>query len=104
MNKEISIGDLAHEIMRIMEINCTISTDKHRNRPEKSEVDRLVCNSTKLTRNSNWKARYNLQQGLKETIQWFRENWDAINRDAEFPPGMSSAVKNYVLKQEQSQA
>ena len=74
MNKEISIGDLAHEIMKIMEINCTISTDKHRNRPEKSEVDRLVCNSTKLTRNSNWKASYNLQQGLKETIQWFREN------------------------------
>ena len=31
----------------------------------------------------------------------FEENWDAIQRDAEFPPGMSSAVKNYVLKQEQ---
>lgn len=41
----------------------------------------------------------NFQQGLPTVIEWFRQNWDAINRDAEFPPGMSSAVKNYVLSQ-----
>ena len=35
----------------------------------------------------------------KASIQWFKDNWDAINRDAEFPPGMSSAVKNYILEQ-----
>lgn len=38
-------------------------------------------------------------EGLRRTIAWFREHWDAIDRDAEFPPGMSSAVKNYVLSQ-----
>ena len=38
--------------------------------------------------------------GLGKTIRWFEENWEAIQKDAEFPPGMSSAVKNYVLKQE----
>jgi dTDP-D-glucose 4,6-dehydratase len=38
--------------------------------------------------------------GLGKTIRWFEENWEAIQDDAEFPPGMSSAVKNYVLKQE----
>ena len=43
------------------------------------------------------------EEGLKKTIQWFRDNWEAINRDAEFPPGMSSAVKNYVLSQKQDQ-
>ena len=37
--------------------------------------------------------------GLRTTIQWFKDNWDDISRDAEFPPGMSSAVKNYVLRQ-----
>jgi len=40
------------------------------------------------------------EDGLEQTIQWFRENWESINRDAEFPPGMSSAVKNYILQQE----
>ena len=28
----------------------------------------------------------------------YLNNWDNINRDAEFPPGMSSAVKNYILR------
>ncbi len=38
--------------------------------------------------------------GLRKTIRWFDQNWESIQRDAEFPPGMSSAVKNYVLHQE----
>jgi nucleoside-diphosphate-sugar epimerase len=33
-------------------------------------------------------------EGLKRTIDWFRSNWDNILRDAEFPPGMSSATRN----------
>ena len=37
--------------------------------------------------------------GLNNTIDWFKANWDNISKDAEFPPGMSSAVKNYVLGQ-----
>ena len=39
-------------------------------------------------------------EGLKNTLKWFDSNWDNISKDAEFPPGMSSAVKNYVLAQE----
>ena len=42
------------------------------------------------------------EDGLEQTIQWFRDNWESINRDAEFSPGMSSAVKNYILQQEQA--
>ncbi len=33
------------------------------------------------------------EEGLANTIRWFRENWDEIRRDAEFPPGMSSATR-----------
>ena len=43
------------------------------------------------------------EEGLNNTITWFQENWDDIDRDVEFPPGMSSAVKNYVLKQDNKQ-
>lgn len=42
----------------------------------------------------------NFQQGLPTVIHWFEKNWEQIHRDAEFPPGMSSAVKNYVLANE----
>jgi nucleoside-diphosphate-sugar epimerase len=41
------------------------------------------------------------EAGLKLTLDWFKAHWDNINHDAEFPPGMSSAVKNYVLSQGQ---
>lgn len=32
-------------------------------------------------------------EGLKITIDWFKSNWEKIDQDAEFPPGMSSAVR-----------
>jgi UDP-glucose 4-epimerase len=35
--------------------------------------------------------------GLVQTIAWFRENWDCILRDAEFPPGMSAAARGVVI-------
>ena len=38
------------------------------------------------------------ERGLANTIQWFRDNWDSIRRDAEFPPGMSAATRGMVVK------
>ena len=37
-------------------------------------------------------------KGLEITIDWFHRNWDKIKRDAEFPPGSSSAVQGVVVK------
>lgn len=37
-------------------------------------------------------------QGLAETVDWFKKNWEEIRRDAEFPPGMSSAARGVVVK------
>lgn len=35
-------------------------------------------------------------EGLAETVQWFRDNWDQIDEAAmqQFPPGQSSAVRD----------
>jgi UDP-glucose 4-epimerase len=33
-------------------------------------------------------------EGLVATVEWFKANWDKIQRDAEFPPGMSAAVRS----------
>jgi hypothetical protein len=35
---------------------------------------------------------------LRTTVQWFRDNWEQIERDAEFPPGSSSAVSGVVVR------
>ncbi|MDP7318827.1 MAG: nucleotide sugar epimerase, partial [SAR324 cluster bacterium] len=41
------------------------------------------------------------EDGLQGTIRWFADHWEEINRDAEFPPGMSSAVRHHVLQQKE---
>ena len=74
MNTEISIEDLAHEIMNIMNVDLSIINDNKRVRPENSEVERLVCDNQKLLKCSSWKPQYDLKQGLIETINWFQEN------------------------------
>jgi len=38
------------------------------------------------------------EEGLKETIQWFRDNWDKIEASAEFGPGASSAVREMIVR------
>ena len=76
MNSEISIGDLVKKIMEIMKINLPIVDQEDRIRPSKSEVDRLFCDSKKLKTLSKWEPSYNLEQGLSETINWFRKNID----------------------------
>lgn len=45
-----------------------------------------------------YKPKVKFDEGLNNTIQWFKDNWDAIRRDAEFPPGSSSAVSGVVVK------
>ncbi len=40
----------------------------------------------------------NFEEGLRTTIQWFKDNWANIQRDAEFPPGMSAAAFGVITK------
>lgn len=73
--KEISIRELVLLISRIMNKKIEIKQDKQRLRPEKSEVERLCCDNTKIKNLTNWQSHYSLEEGLKETINWFSENY-----------------------------
>lgn len=74
MNEEISIEDLVLLIAKIMKVRVKIRTDNKRVRPGQSEVERLVCDNTKIKKNTHWKPSYNIEKGLKETIEWFKKN------------------------------
>ena len=73
MNKEISIGELAMLIAQLLDIDAIISMDNERVRPENSEIDRLVCNNSKLRKNTNWEPEYAIEEGLLETINWLQD-------------------------------
>lgn len=70
-NFEISTGDLANLIAKIMNIKIEIETEKERQRPEKSEVERLWADTKKAKELLNWVPQYTLEEGLKETVKWF---------------------------------
>jgi len=80
---EISIGDLAQQLIKIINPNAKIITDSIRLRPEKSEVFRLFGSNEKLKSYTDWKQEYSLEKGLKETIEWFskKENLQQYKSD-----------------------
>lgn len=79
--REISIGDLAHEIIRQINPNARIICDEQRLRPEKSEVNRLLGANGKIKKLTNWEPRYTFEQGIEETIKWIGENLGCYKSD-----------------------
>ncbi|MDR1982658.1 MAG: NAD-dependent 4,6-dehydratase LegB [Holosporaceae bacterium] len=71
-NYEISIGDTLNLIKKLMNSDIKFITDKQRIRPEKSEVQRLWCDNSKIRRLTGFEPQYTLEKGLLETIDWFK--------------------------------
>ena len=74
MNEEISVTELTGKISELMNNDLNIESDTVRIRPGKSEVERLKCNNEKILKNTNWKPEYNLEKGLRETINFIKRN------------------------------
>ena len=70
-NSEISIGDLAQELINLINPKAKIVTDEQRLRPEKSEVERLFGDNSKILSLTDWELNYSLKEGLQQTINWF---------------------------------
>lgn len=79
--KEISIGELAEELIRQINPNARIVCEEERLRPEKSEVNRLLGSNEKIKQLTRWQPRYTLEQGLAETIAFLRGNLDKYKVD-----------------------
>ncbi len=70
---EISVGDLAQELISQINRSAKIVTDNSRLRPPKSEVFRLFGSNQKIKEHTSWAPKYTLAEGLDETIAWFRD-------------------------------
>ena len=79
--KEISIGELAQELIRQINPEARIICDEQRLRPEKSEVNRLLGCNEKILRLTDWKPQYSFEEGLAETIKFLKNNLDKYKVD-----------------------
>jgi NAD dependent epimerase/dehydratase len=77
-NSEISIGDLAEKIIGICGGGKVVS-DQKRKRPKTSEVFRLWCDNRKAKKLLGWSPKYNLDEGLRLTAAWIKENMSSYD-------------------------
>jgi NAD dependent epimerase/dehydratase len=79
--REISIGDLAALIAKIVGKEALITIDEQRFRPSKSEVERLLADNTLAGELLAWVPEVDLETGLQRTIEWFRSNTQHYKAD-----------------------
>lgn len=79
--KEISIGDLAEKVIKLTGKEVEIVQDQQRLRPSKSEVERLLSNPDKAKELTGWEPKYTLDEGIKETIEWIKNNLHHFKTD-----------------------
>lgn len=79
--KEISIEQLGNELIHQINPKARIICDEQRLRPEKSEVNRLLGSNEKIRALTRWSPKYSFEQGLAETIAFFKDNLDKYKVD-----------------------
>ena len=79
--KEISIGELAKELINQINPQAKLVCDTQRIRPEKSEVERLLGSNEKIKRLTAWQPQYTFEKGIEETIKFIKANLDIYKVD-----------------------
>lgn len=73
---EISIGELAKQIVELVGRPVQIAVDAERLRPEASEVMRLLSDNSKARQLLGWQPQTTLSDGLAQTIAWIAAHLD----------------------------
>ena len=93
--RETKIIDLAYMINELTGNEAGIIFSERRRWDTKS---RLLASVDKAKRLLDYEPQTPFAEGLRRTVEWFRQNWDALQSSARFGPGMSAAVKSFLAK------
>jgi NAD dependent epimerase/dehydratase len=70
---EHTVGDVARYLIAQLNPAARIVTEDQRQRPEASEVFRLIGDNRLIKSLTAWQPQHNLEQGLARCVEWFRE-------------------------------
>ena len=90
--REIKIIDLANLINKLTGNNKGIRFVERRKWDTK---DRLLASVDKAKKLIGYEPKTPFEKGVKNTVRWFKENWDNIEKSARFSPGVSAAVRGF---------
>jgi len=88
--REIKILELATMINQMVENDAGINFVNRRKWDTKA---RLLASVDKARDVLEYEPAMKFEQGLRNTVDWFKENWDNIAQSASFSSGASSAVR-----------
>jgi len=89
--KETKIIDLANRISDLTGNKAGIRFLSRRKWDTKS---RLLASVDRAKTLVGYVPKTEFDEGLKRTVEWFKEKWDLIEQAASFGPGMTSAVRD----------
>ena len=72
--REISVGDLIELLAKLTGRTVEVVSDVDRLRPPGSEVERLLCDNTRVREWTGWRPEVPLEEGLGRTAEWIAEN------------------------------
>jgi len=88
--REISIKDMAQ---LVIETTGNKSGLIFKERRKWDTKPRLLASIEKAKVLIDYQPITEFKEGFESNIEWFRDNWEKIEKLADFPPGMSSAVR-----------
>lgn len=80
--REISVAALAGRIASLIGVEAKIVSSAERVRVATSEVERLLCDNTRIREKTRWAPRLTLDDGLRETIEWIRPRLSLYRPDS----------------------
>ena len=80
----VSIAQLLDLLRDISGSDKPVVTEDARKRPEKSEVMALMADAGRFNEASGWSQEIGLEEGLKQTLEWWRGRMDRIRPDASY--------------------
>ena len=92
---ETRILDMATRVNELTDNKAGIVTAPKRVWDTKT---RLLASVERARDMLGYQPKMDFDEGLKKTVDWFKANWNNIQRDAEFPPGMSSATRGVTVR------
>ncbi len=84
---EHSIGDLANELIAQINPNAKIVCEDRAPAPQKSEVNRLLGDATKLRTLTDWKPQYTFNRALPKPLSSCAATWTSTRSASTFCKG-----------------
>lgn len=91
--REISIREMAE---LVMDATGNILPFEYKPRRKWDTKPRLLASIDKARRLVNYSPLITFEEGFKFNVEWFKDNWDMIEKYADFKPGANSAVRKKV--------